>query len=580
MSTGLTRRLFRRTRGAFFAVGAASLAAFVVAVGPAGAAPASNSQSVPVVSGQVDLGGFQILAPIPLPAPLPIVLTDLTFTAHATWSGDLATNVGWDSDNVRQGANLDITRQAPAPTGKIDVTWQVSGKADGIAFGPTDISKDNVTCAPALSGGGYSCEGVSDGLWLPGAIPSPIPTTAIVAVLAIGVKFDVTPEGAVVGRDFTVGGASIPGPSANPGSLDLLDSQSTETFTMPCTSKAGDAVGYDLSDYHWTPDATATQQAQIRIINTGPFGVGEAFEYTHFDIGPAEVTTPPFDLSGSGFLTAMGPLLANNVNPTIAPIGPFSGSEGSAISFSASVNSQCPIGSYVWEFSDGTKSFGPSPKRAFGDNGDYDGQLTVTDITGLSATQSFTVSVSNVKPSVNAGPDTTSDWGRLVQFNGQATDPGWGDQPTLQYQWTFGDGTPSATGGPSVLHAYSAPGSYVATFQACDKDGACDTDTRTVVVTTRDTTLAYSGPLSSSPSKRVTLTASLVDEYGDPVVGRKVTFVLGSQSAVGTTDAAGLASASFKLAQKPGSYPLSATFAAGDAKYGPSADAGTFVIGK
>ena len=73
--------------------------------------------------------------------------------------------------------------------------------------------------------------------------------------------------------------------------------------------------------------------------------------------------------------------------------------------------------------SDGTKSFGPSPQRAFADNGVYDGQLTATDITGLSGTESFTVSVSNVKPSVNAGPDTTADWGRLVQFNGQATDP-------------------------------------------------------------------------------------------------------------------------------------------------------------
>jgi len=40
--------------------------------------------------------------------------------------------------------------------------------------------------------------------------------------------------------------------------------------------------------------------------------------------------------------------------------------------------------------------------------------------------------VSNVKPSVNAGRDTTADWGRPVQFNGQATDPGSNDQATLQ----------------------------------------------------------------------------------------------------------------------------------------------------
>jgi PKD domain-containing protein len=188
------------------------------------------------------------------------------------------------------------------------------------------------------------------------------------------------------------------------------------------------------------------------------------------------VTNPNFDLTGAGFNTPMGPLLANNIKPTIAPLGTFSGQEGTAISFPSNVSSQCPIDSYVWEFSNGTKSYGPNPQRAFDDNGVYDGQLTVTDVTGLSTTQSFTVDVSNVKPSVNAGPDTTADWGRAVPLNGQATDPGSNDQATLQYTWTFGDGSPSATGGPSVVHAYSMPGDYTATLKVCDKDGGCDID--------------------------------------------------------------------------------------------------------
>ena len=61
-------------------------------------------------------------------------------------------NVGWDSDDVRQGAELDIARSAPLTSGRIDVKWQVSGKVDGIPFGRANLSKDNVTCAPRLSG--------------------------------------------------------------------------------------------------------------------------------------------------------------------------------------------------------------------------------------------------------------------------------------------------------------------------------------------------------------------------------------------------------------------------------------------
>ena len=99
-------------------------------------------------------------------------------------------------------------------------------------------------------------------------------------------------------------------------------------------------------------------------------------------------------------------------------------------------------------------------------------------------------------------------------------------------------------------------------------------------VTKRDTTLGYTGSLSSSPSKIVTLTANLVDEYGQGVAGKKVTFALGAQTITGTTDASGNVSVGLKLNQKSGSYPFSATFPAGDAKYNTSADSGTFVIGK
>jgi hypothetical protein len=124
------------------------------------------------------------------------------------------------------------------------------------------------------------------------------------------------------------------------------------------------------------------------------------------------------------------------------------------------------------------------------------------------------------------------------------------------------------------------PGDYTATLTVCDKDGGCNSDARVVHVTKRDTTLGYTGPLSASPSKIITLTADLVDKYGQPVVGKKVNFVLGAQTATATTDTSGHASVNLKLTQKSGSYPLSATFPTGDAKYNGSSDSGTFVIGK
>ena len=59
----------------------------------------------------------------------------------------------------------------------------------------------------------------------------------------------------------------------------------------------------------------------------------------------------------------------------------------------AHVSGRCGMESYVWKFSNGTTSYGPTPQRTFNAPGRYDGQLTVTDKTGLKATRSFSVNV-------------------------------------------------------------------------------------------------------------------------------------------------------------------------------------------
>ena len=63
------------------------------------------------------------------------------------------------------------------------------------------------------------------------------------------------------------------------------------------------------------------------------------------------------------------------------------------MSFEVSTWSECAIENYEWEFSNGTKSFGATPKRTFTTPGWYDGKVTVTDETGLSTTKAFTFKV-------------------------------------------------------------------------------------------------------------------------------------------------------------------------------------------
>jgi hypothetical protein len=89
-STGFVRRCSRRSTQALLAACLTVVAAMLLA-GPAAATPTANTQVVPVASNEIDLGGFQLQAPVVIPEPLPIVLTNLTVNAKAKWSGDLTT---------------------------------------------------------------------------------------------------------------------------------------------------------------------------------------------------------------------------------------------------------------------------------------------------------------------------------------------------------------------------------------------------------------------------------------------------------------------------------------------------------
>ena len=107
----------------------------------------------------------------------------------------------------------------------------------------------------------------------------------------------------------------------------------------------------------------------------------------------------------------------------------------------------------------------------------------------------------------------------------------------------------------------------------------CAQSQTTVTVNQRSTTTAYTGPLSSLPGKNVTLTASVVDQFEQPVVGRTVNFQFGTQSISATTSGTGVATATIKLNQKQSLINVSASFA-GDSMYTSSSNTLPFTIGK
>jgi hypothetical protein len=87
------------------------------------------------------------------------------------------------------------------------------------------------------------------------------------------------------------------------------------------------------------------------------------------------------------------------------------------------------------------------------------------------------------------------------------------------------------------------------------------TGTGSVVIARKATTTTYTGTLTGGANKTITLSAVLVDATGTPLGGRTIAFTLGSQTASAVTSSSGVASFQLKLAQKNGTYPLTATWA-------------------
>jgi hypothetical protein len=127
----------------------------------------------------------------------------------------------------------------------------------------------------------------------------------------------------------------------------------------------------------------------------------------------------------------------------------------------------------------------------------------------------------------------------------------------------------------SVTTPSGSSATFTATF-AGDLDYATSTNSITVALLT-PTTLAYNGATGAEYDDPALLSATLLGPGNKPLVLRKVTFTMGTQSCVGITDLRGVAFCLVLVSQPAGTYTVSASFA-GNSTYAASAATGTFTV--
>ncbi|MBL3619163.1 MAG: PKD domain-containing protein, partial [gamma proteobacterium endosymbiont of Lamellibrachia anaximandri] len=180
-------------------------------------------------------------------------------------------------------------------------------------------------------------------------------------------------------------------------------------------------------------------------------------------------------------------LASGNAAPNANAGGPYTIYEGEGVTLDGSGsndpdNGPSPL-SYAWDL-DGDGQYDDASGVTVTlpiqpDNTSFTVGLEVSDGL-LMATDTATVTVNNVAPTANAGPDQTINEGDTANFSGSFSDPGSVDTHTVE--WNFGDGSAPVSGSLTPGHTYAEDSVYTVTLTITDKDGGVSTDTLTVTV--------------------------------------------------------------------------------------------------
>jgi PKD repeat protein len=302
----------------------------------------------------------------------------------------------------------------------------------------------------------------------------------------------------------------------------------------------------EIASYHWDfgDGATSAEQSPTHIFPAEPE------TYT------VKLTVTDAEGQSEDYTLTQRVLAPPKVSFTFSPAAP---NEAQSVAFADTITD--PDGGTVlnartWNWGDGTTSTvaAATTSHLFNDSKSYTVTLGVVDRQEQTAEAQRTVATANVAPTVSVGNDQSVAWGQnLATANVTLNDGSSADRSSLVCEWDFGDGestrvTNCSSTNARVPHAYTDPGTYTAMLTVTDKDGGKASDSLVAAVARHDTYVqVYS--VRNVSGGRVEVAAKLSDRYDwTPVPGKDIRIAAGTESAMVTTDANGLATATLPRA--------------------------------
>ncbi|PSG96765.1 hypothetical protein BRD56_08930 [Thermoplasmatales archaeon SW_10_69_26] len=260
------------------------------------------------------------------------------------------------------------------------------------------------------------------------------------------------------------------------------------------------------------PDGTVTTYRFTPGDDSGSVTTDAAtIEHNYTEPGTYNATLTVRDDDGRWSTLDTVEIVAENLAPTAAVQAPDEIATFTPATFDAT-DSQDPDGaiqSYRWSMGDGTSLTGATVNHTYEAQGTYTVELTVEDSNGATDDATHTIEVLNQAPraALDVSPERDLTYTERTLDAGNSTDV---DGSIAEYVFDPGDGTdPIRTEDPTLTHTYEQQGTFAATVQVVDDDGA--TSTRATVDVTVENRAPEIAPIPDQTVEEMTTLRVPVD---------------------------------------------------------------------